>query len=192
MFSVHRYSFNLKETTRSSSSNRKRIGFELLTHNPPPPSQTIFVSFDVLGLFPHVPLQPTVARVDKLLADASVPPSIISEFKSLLALCLAPNICKFNDSVYRLPNDIGISIKSPLGSLIAEVFMSRLENEVWSFSITTPPSSPMCFCGVDMLMTYSAYGMVLLNLYEGTVTVFFSSFFLMILARMISALSKKV
>ena len=54
---------------------------------------------------------------------------MIFEFESLIEKCLCPNICQHNDLLYRVPLDIGIPIGSPLGSLLAEEFMSRLEVE---------------------------------------------------------------
>ena len=86
---------------------------ELLTHNPPPPESIIFISFDLLRLFPHILLQPTVDHIDELLAEAEVSPPSIEEFKAFLNLCLAPNVCQFYNSVYRLPTDIGIPVGSP-------------------------------------------------------------------------------
>ena len=103
---------------------------ELLTHSHPPSGSTL-ISFDVVGLYPNVPLQPTRARLQKYLHEANVPPSLIFDFKSLLQKCLTPNICQFRNSVYKLPPDIGIPIGSPLGSLIAEVFMCGYEEELF-------------------------------------------------------------
>jgi len=69
--------------------------------------------------------------MEELLKEAMVPKCFIDEFLTLLQSCLAPNVCQFNELVYRLPADIGIPIGSPLGSLISEVIMSKFESELF-------------------------------------------------------------
>jgi len=95
--------------------------------NQPPPAGCILISFDVVGFFPHIPLQPTCARMEDILREATVPPLLISDSLSLLESCLEPNICQYKQSVYKFLPDIGIPIGSPLGSVMSEVFMDMLE-----------------------------------------------------------------
>ena len=66
-----------------------------------------------------------------MLVEANVPPSVISEFTSLLKTCLEPNICQFDESIYAFPSDTGIPIGSPLGSIISEVFMTHFEDKLF-------------------------------------------------------------
>jgi len=72
--------------------------------------------------------------MDELLREAAVPPILIDEFFSLLQQCLSPNVCRFNNTTYSLPVDIGIPIGSPLGSLISEVFMEKFELQLFQSS----------------------------------------------------------
>lgn len=131
---------------------------QFIIKNPPPPGSTL-TSLDVIGLFPHVPLQPTRDRISELLQEAEVPPHLISEFQSLLQCCLAPNICQFNNTIYKLPTEIGIPIGSPLGSLISEVFMSKLESDIFHSELP-PPSSVTFPYGGDMSTTSYVSGLV--------------------------------
>mgnify|MGYP000921756173 CR=1 FL=1 len=103
---------------------------QLLIQTSPPPG-SILISFEVVWLYPHVPLQPTRVRLEKYLREANVTPSLISDFKSLLEKCLSPNICLYRDSIYTLPPDIGVPIGSPLGSLVSESFMAVFEEELF-------------------------------------------------------------
>ena len=98
-----------------------------VTHSQLPPSFWKHSHFFWCGAyFPHVLRRSSVARIDGLIAEATIPPFIISEFESpFRSIPRTQHICQFKDSVYRLPTDVGISIGSPLGSRIAEVFMSR-------------------------------------------------------------------
>lgn len=96
-----------------------------------PPPGSILISFDVRLLFPNVPLIPTKERIIEILREASIPRYFIDEFISLLNCCLSPNICQFGNSFFTLPPDIGIPIGSPLGSIISEVFMDKLETEIF-------------------------------------------------------------
>lgn len=50
---------------------------------------------------------------------------------ALLQCCLNPNVCQFNQNVYKFPPDTGNPIGSPLGSLVSEVFMARFETEIF-------------------------------------------------------------
>ena len=65
------------------------------------------------------------------LEEAYIPDHLLIDFKTLLKECLKPNICQFIGSVYALPPGVGISIGSPLGSLIGEVFVSDLKSEIF-------------------------------------------------------------
>ena len=68
----------------------------------------------------------------ELITKAAVPPSMIFELTSLLKVCLKLNIlCQFNNSIYKLPLDIGIPIGSTLGLQISEVCMYGLEEELF-------------------------------------------------------------
>jgi len=68
----------------------------------------------------------------EMLTGANVPHDPFGEFFDLLKVCWSPNYCKFNDTFFEFPEEVGIPIGSPLGSLIAEVFMSKFESDLFS------------------------------------------------------------
>ena len=76
------------------------------------PSNAILVSFDVVGLFPSVPLLDTIKCIKDTLLDAHVSTLIIDEFMKLLSLCLFSNFCKFEDKIFSLLD--GVPMGSPL------------------------------------------------------------------------------
>ena len=96
------------------------------------PADTIFCSFDVIGLFPNIPKAVTMQRMGELLVNFNTPHEELSEFFDLLRLCWTPNFCKFNGKFYEFSEEVGIPIGSPLGSLISEVFMSKFESDLFS------------------------------------------------------------
>jgi len=67
-----------------------------------------------------------------LLVKSNTPHEQIQEFFDLLKLCWSPNFCKFNGKFYEFPEEVGIPIGSPLGSLISEVFMSKFEHDLFA------------------------------------------------------------
>ena len=117
-----------KQITSFESHLSIQNSSELITSLAQPPLPvSILISFDIVGLFPHVPLIPNVDYVEELLREAAVPTILIKEYRNLLQYCLSPNVCQFNGLAYRLPADIGIPIGSPLGSLISKAFMDKFE-----------------------------------------------------------------
>ena len=101
------------------------------------PTNGTLVSFDVVGLFPSVPLGPTVQYALKLLRHVNVNALLIKEFADLLDVCLMNNICLFKSKIYKFPEGIGVPIGSPLGSLMGELFMDLLE------SVVLDPGNPL-------------------------------------------------
>jgi hypothetical protein len=95
-----------------------------------PPPDSILVSFDVASLFPNVPLSPTLESITDILTEANVSTPAAEEFTSLLRTCLFPNFCKFNNKIYQFQD--GLPMGSPLSPLISEIFMNRLEREVFT------------------------------------------------------------
>ena len=79
------------------------------------------------GLFPSLPLAPTLDHLIDELKEVHVPDSIIDELIARLRICLKSNFCEFNNEINSFPEDVGVPRGSPLGSTLIEVFMSRLE-----------------------------------------------------------------
>ena len=102
---------------------------DLIKNRELPPNSTL-VSFDVINLFTKVPLAPTIDHVSEILHESEIPPLASKEFLSLLNICLKQNVCKFRNEFYKF-ND-GLPMGSPIAPLLADVFMSRLEDEIFS------------------------------------------------------------
>ena len=100
--------------------------------NVSPPAQASLISFDVTGLFPNLPNEPTLRHLVASLNDAHVPQFIIDEIMKLLKLCLKPNFCKFNSKTYVFPENIGVPMGYPLGSTLGEIFTDLLEETLFS------------------------------------------------------------
>ena len=77
-----------------------------------PPHSSLF-SFDVVGLYPHIPKAPTIQVLSELLVTANCDHEVTSEFFDLLRICRSPNFCHYNYRFYEFPEEVDISIGSP-------------------------------------------------------------------------------
>ena len=78
---------------------------------PSSPSGSILLSFDVLGLYIHVPIRGTVEHIEEVLHGITVLFSPFYDFLTFLQCCLSPKIRQFDKTVYKLPTDIDIPLK---------------------------------------------------------------------------------
>ena len=88
------------------------------------------VSFDVKSLFTNVPLERTINIIlKKIYVEKLIITDIKEkELKGLLMLCTKQVHFSFNNEFY-IQQD-GVAIGSPLGPVIANMFMSELENSI--------------------------------------------------------------
>ena len=88
------------------------------------------VSFDVVSLFTSVPLDYTINIIlDKVYKDKMVKTKLSrTQLKTLLELCTKKMHFSFNDKVYKQTN--GVAMGSPLGPVLANIFMVHLEQVV--------------------------------------------------------------
>ena len=95
-----------------------------------PQSNRIMISFDVVSLFTNVPLEKTIDIIlKKIYQDKLIKTKIKrADMKKLLYLCTKEGHFTFNDEVYMQTD--GVMMGSPLGSLIANIFMCELENHL--------------------------------------------------------------
>ena len=86
------------------------------------------VSFDVVSLFTSVPLDYTIELIlNKIYVDKRIETKLTrEEMKELLVTCTKEMHFSFNGVIYRQIN--GVAMGSPLGPVIANVFMVELEN----------------------------------------------------------------
>ena len=85
------------------------------------------VSFDVVSLFTKVPLEYTIELIlNKIYRDRIVKTKLKrEEMKKLLQICTKEMHFSFNDVIYRQVD--GVAMGSPLGPVLANVFMVELE-----------------------------------------------------------------
>lgn len=99
-----------------------------------PTTNATFISLDVSALFPSLPHEPTLQHLESKLTQVHMPTFIIKELMSLVRLCLNTNICKFNGQLYSFPHGIGVPMGSPLSSTLSEVFMEKLEEDIFNLN----------------------------------------------------------
>ena len=88
--------------------------------------QSMF-SLDVTSLFTNVPLYETIDYLCDSIHDTQINIGLpVDELRRLLLMCTENVQFKFNGQIYR-QND-GVAMGSPLGPLLADVFLSKLEN----------------------------------------------------------------
>ena len=88
------------------------------------------IFFDVKNLFTNMPLHRTIEMiVSKVYQEKKIKTSIPKDIlRELLYLCTKEVHFMFNDEIY-IQSD-GVAMGSPLGPLLANVFMTSLEEEV--------------------------------------------------------------
>ena len=93
-----------------------------------PRSNQKMISFDVVSLFTNVPLERTIEIILKKVYKEKLIKTKIKrdDLKNLLYLCTKEGHFTFNEETYNQTD--GVMMGSPLGSLMANIFMCELEN----------------------------------------------------------------
>ena len=88
------------------------------------------VSFDVTNLFTNIPLNFTINIIlDKIYKEKLIKTTLKrDELRKLLELCTKEMHFSFNDVIYKQVD--GVAMGSPLGPVLANVFMVELENQL--------------------------------------------------------------
>jgi len=90
------------------------------------PTSAIMVSFDVSNLFPSIPPLDCISLVRRLLSDCvDLDSSQVGDLVTLVSLVLEQNFFQFNGNYYS--QTAGLAMGSCLSPLLAEVFMSSIE-----------------------------------------------------------------
>ena len=115
------------------------------------PEQYSMMSFDVEGLFTNVPLEFTINVIlDKIYTKKLVKTKLKrKEMEKLLWLCTTGLHFTFNGEVYRQID--GVAMGSPLGPVLANVFMVELEERLVP---TMEQDMPLWYRYVDDTFTY--------------------------------------
>nr|XP_008201306.2 PREDICTED: uncharacterized protein LOC103315148 [Tribolium castaneum] len=95
-----------------------------------PPPDSFLVSFDVTNLFPSIPSKECLSIVKDLLFDSGIPVSHALNLFSLTELVLDQNFFLFDSDFYA--QDSGLAMGSSLSPLLAEIFMTKLEKQIFA------------------------------------------------------------
>ncbi|CAL8069407.1 unnamed protein product [Calicophoron daubneyi] len=94
------------------------------------------ISFDVTSLFTNVPVLETVEYICDYMLENNISVGVPTrKLKELLLRCTMNVQFLFNDTFYREID--GVAMGSPLGPIMADIFMAKLENTVLSEQIKT-------------------------------------------------------
>ena len=117
----------LKPLTRSEYSVESSKDFVDMLRNKSLPPDFSLVSFDVVSLFTKVPLDFTIDLILNKIYDERQIVTKISrqQMKKLLLICTKEMHFSFNGKMYQQID--GVAMGSPLGPVIANIFMSELE-----------------------------------------------------------------
>lgn len=85
------------------------------------------VSFDVVSLYPSVPIPITRYLLRKWLISLKLPTEIINEYVILTNLCMSQNTFEYNNNFYTQTD--GTAMGNPLSCFIANIFMSHFETK---------------------------------------------------------------
>ncbi|VDP79739.1 unnamed protein product [Echinostoma caproni] len=87
--------------------------------------QCFLASYDIASLFTNVPVTEAVEEVCEYASEIGFE---ATELRALLKLCVRNVQFVFNGTIFRQIN--GVAMGSPLGPILADIFMSKLENNI--------------------------------------------------------------
>ena len=88
----------------------------------------VLVSFDMVGLFPSIPIDKLPTLLKKWLEDVGVNSKEIEEYIILTRLCIEQNFFSFNEIFYR--QKCGLAMGSPLSPFLVNLYMSSIEIKI--------------------------------------------------------------
>lgn len=101
-------------------------------------------SFDVVSLFTNLPLEETIDIIGLVSADLHLDfPLPLPDLKSLLLLCTKNVQFSFNEKLFRQTD--GVAMGSPLGPILANIFLGYVEKYCLNHSFHSAPYKPIQF-----------------------------------------------
>lgn len=88
----------------------------------------LLVSFDVVSLFPSVPLPKTLDLLKGWLSKNGCSDAAVKEFLKLTKVAVENSYLQFNNKVYKQKE--GLSMGNPLSPFLADLFMSNFETKI--------------------------------------------------------------
>lgn len=88
-------------------------------------NEEIMVSFDVVSLFPSIPVDIALSELEKYLDTVDIPNNKKEIYKNVAKLCMEQNFFQFRNKFYKVEK--GTNMGNPLSPLISELFMSAFE-----------------------------------------------------------------
>ena len=100
-----------------------------------PNKKTTILSFDITNLYNNINVEDSLKIVRKFLDDKLIPTSDFDvidteSIMEILEIITEQNFFTFNNQFYRMTN--GVQMGSPISGLIAEMFLNKLEAELFS------------------------------------------------------------
>ena len=111
----------------STFSVKDRYQFIDFTKNIILEPDEILVSFDVVSLYPNVPMKESKEIIENWLNSLHLNQDIVKEFMILFNLCISQNSFQFKDNIYNQLE--GTPMGNPLSCFIANIFMSEFETK---------------------------------------------------------------
>ena len=103
-----------------------------------------FISFDIVSLFPNIPIPDTINILENLLEKNNISKQKIFEYIKLTNLCMRQNTFKFNNNYFQ--QTYGTAMGNPLSPFLANVFMNNFET---NFKNSNPEFPKIWFRYVD-------------------------------------------
>ena len=87
----------------------------------------MLVSFDVVSLFPNVPLEESLQMLEEFLFEKGIKGQELQKLMSLTELCMNNSHFQFRGKFFKLRD--GVAMGNPLSPFITSIFMSAFEND---------------------------------------------------------------
>lgn len=118
-----------KQLTNFKPENNLNNSLDLVQKlNKKTPDNSILVSFDIKSMFSNIPTNECLILIDEILQKSNINPIIATEILSCFETCLSQTYFQFNNKFYL--QHTGLPMGSPLSPLLADIFMSYIENKI--------------------------------------------------------------